>query len=1352
MIQRRVGSCGRSLWGAPTPVLSMVIALSALPSAYGLLTNGSFGSGLSAWKSVGLVSASEGAAQLSEGSEVPVLYQGVSADGYVYELRFNFNLSGLSSAAGSGSVDVAQLVLYGGTEASTLTPDGAAEERVLVEVSSTGVTQVAPNASAVPNAALGEGWYSAVVDFSSDFPAIAVAATILNHNELVDSSFQVSDVVMAKVDRGRLANISNRGPVGTGANIMIPGFAIAGTTPKTLLIRGVGPTLGGFGVAGTIADPAIGLFPSGEFTSLQSNDNWEDAPDVETLKTAFGLVGAFDLTEGSGDAAMLVMDLAPGGYTVQVSGVNDGTGVALAEVYDLGALLDGPTEVVNISNRGFVGVNAEVQIPGFVIGGARGKKVLIRAVGPSLAVFGVGGTLPDPTLELFRQGEQGSFLSNDNWEDAPNAGQIKATGASVGAFPLIEGDEGRDAAVLIALPPGNYSAVARGKSGSTGVALVEVYMVTENQRPVAINDSVYVDTASANVLPNLEILGNDEDPDEDILMVGLYSQPEIGSVALNEDGELVYTAPIGFFGEAVFSYRASDGEYESVPATIALQVTPVNAVIWKGGASGNFTDPANWIGGEVPGENDPVWIAPAGDTTITIDADTTVGSIRAGGTGAKVTLRINGRTLTAAGGLDIQPGSTLELSSGTLNTTQDAVIRGRLIWSGGVMSGAGTTIIADGASASLNNTTLYLRDGRNLTNSGTLTQTANSQILADTAGATSTITNASSGQWTANLNPNNRMAYPNNASATLNFVNAGTLSKTGSGLNYLGYTNGTLNLTNTGSLDVDGGRLLVDSNGTNSVSGSLNRASGAILEFSGGTTTVAGGTELTGAGMLRVSKGTVILTDGYTIPLVEITGGNLVANGALSIGSLKQANGVLSGTADVTVSGTLEWNAGVMSGEGTTIIAEGASASLNSTTLYLRDGRNLTNNGTLTQTANSQILADTANATSIITNASSGQWTVNMNPNNRMAYPNNATATLNFVNAGTLSKTGSGLNYLGYTNGTLNLTNTGSLDVDGGRLLVDSKGTNSLSGSLNRASGGILEFFGGTTTVAGGTDLTGEGMLRVSKGTVTLIDGYTLPLVEITGGNLVANGALSIGTLKQTNGTLSGTADVTVSGTLEWSGGVMSGGGTSIIAEGASASLNNTTLYLRDGRALTNSGTLTQTANSQILVDTAGATSTITNASSGQWTANLNPNNRMAYPNNASATLNFVNAGTLSKTGSGLNYLGYTNGTFNLTNTGILAVDAGTMRIDGASAVLGASGTLRLTTDGSTKPLERPGGLTIGGTLEVVLADGYTPANGTMIRLIDYGARSGSFSTITPPQGRTVSETYQSDGLDVTIN
>ena len=104
---------------------------------------------------------------------------------------------------------------------------------------------------------------------------------------------------------------------------------------------------------------------------------------------------------------MLAADLLPGAYTVQVSGVNDVTGVGLAEIYDLGASADGPTELVNISNRGFIGTGSEVQIPGFVIGGNRGRVVLVRAVGPTLGDFGVPDTIEDPLLKLYDQSRLG---------------------------------------------------------------------------------------------------------------------------------------------------------------------------------------------------------------------------------------------------------------------------------------------------------------------------------------------------------------------------------------------------------------------------------------------------------------------------------------------------------------------------------------------------------------------------------------------------------------------------------------------------------------------------------------------------------------------------------------------------------------------------------------------------------------------------------------------------------------------------------------------------------------------------------------------------------------------------------
>ena len=127
----------------------------------------------------------------------------------------------------------------------------------------------------------------------------------------------------------RLVNVSARTQVGTGGDILIAGFVIGGQTAKTVLIRAIGPTLGGFGVSGALADPKLDLF-AGE-NKINENDNWGGGT---ALSTAFGAVGAFPLVATTRDAALLVT-LAPGSYTAQVSGVRGTTGVALVEVYEI---------------------------------------------------------------------------------------------------------------------------------------------------------------------------------------------------------------------------------------------------------------------------------------------------------------------------------------------------------------------------------------------------------------------------------------------------------------------------------------------------------------------------------------------------------------------------------------------------------------------------------------------------------------------------------------------------------------------------------------------------------------------------------------------------------------------------------------------------------------------------------------------------------------------------------------------------------------------------------------------------------------------------------------------------------
>jgi hypothetical protein len=128
----------------------------------------------------------------------------------------------------------------------------------------------------------------------------------------------------------RFTNLSALNRVGTGADVLIAGFTITGSTNKNVLIRAVGPSLAAapFNLGGTLADPKLELYSSAP-AKINENDTW-----ASTLATTFSSVGAFPLVAGSKDAAVIV-NLPPGGYTVQVSGADGGTGLAIIELYEL---------------------------------------------------------------------------------------------------------------------------------------------------------------------------------------------------------------------------------------------------------------------------------------------------------------------------------------------------------------------------------------------------------------------------------------------------------------------------------------------------------------------------------------------------------------------------------------------------------------------------------------------------------------------------------------------------------------------------------------------------------------------------------------------------------------------------------------------------------------------------------------------------------------------------------------------------------------------------------------------------------------------------------------------------------
>ena len=283
--------------------------------------------------------------------------------------------------------------------------------------------------------------------------------------------------VTAAETASHISNLSIRTGAGSGAQTLVVGFVVGGNGThggKPLLVRAVGPTLSGFGVGGVLADPTLQLFAGSAVAA--ANDNWGNDTTISALSMQ---LGAFALPADSLDAALHLSDLAAGAYTAQITGQSDGTGIVLAEAYDATPTAQFSTttpRLRNISARAEVGSGEGVLVAGFVIAGESAKTVLVRAIGPTLGDFGVPGSLADPRLSI--QTFDAVLAENDDWgADPAESALLSQAFSQVGAFAL--DPDSKDAAILITLPPGTYTAQVNGTGGSTGVALVEAYELND---------------------------------------------------------------------------------------------------------------------------------------------------------------------------------------------------------------------------------------------------------------------------------------------------------------------------------------------------------------------------------------------------------------------------------------------------------------------------------------------------------------------------------------------------------------------------------------------------------------------------------------------------------------------------------------------------------------------------------------------------------------------------------------------------------------------------------------------------------------------------------------------------------
>jgi hypothetical protein len=254
-----------------------------------------------------------------------------------------------------------------------------------------------------------------------------------------------------------LSNLSIYAYVGEAPAALTVGYSVQSKGNKRLVLRAIGPTLANLGVADGAANPRLEVF-DGAGLRIAENDDWR-LTDAE----AFTAAGAFSLPEGSADAGLVVA--VPSG-TGTARAQTTGAGHLLLEIYDPAPTAN--SKMANASARAHVGNGSQQMVVGLTVGGEGTRRLLIRALGPQLAAFGVSEPLADPTLDVFNQNGV-KITQNRHWLQS-----MEPAFAEAGASPLPSGS--RDAALILTVTGGNrYSVVVRSGDDTEGEALLEIF-------------------------------------------------------------------------------------------------------------------------------------------------------------------------------------------------------------------------------------------------------------------------------------------------------------------------------------------------------------------------------------------------------------------------------------------------------------------------------------------------------------------------------------------------------------------------------------------------------------------------------------------------------------------------------------------------------------------------------------------------------------------------------------------------------------------------------------------------------------------------------------------------------------
>ncbi len=286
-----------------------------------------------------------------------------------------------------------------------------------------------------------------------------------------NSGGSTTATVNITVNGGLVGNVSTRLPVGTGDNVLIEGFIVQGPAGsiKKIIVRAIGPSLAPFGITDALANPTLEIHDSTGAT-IATNDDWRTTQ-VGGLITGdqSAEISASQLAPSNDLESAIIANLAPGSYTAVVRGVNNTTGTGVVDAYDLSP--SSPAKLANIATRGLVQPGDKLMIAGFIVQNGTVRAV-IRAIGPSLTAFGISNALTDTTLQL--RDQNGSIVvQNDDWKIRTDGSSQQAELEATGLQPTND----LEAAFLITLQPGQYTAQVRGKPEQTGIGVVQVYFL-----------------------------------------------------------------------------------------------------------------------------------------------------------------------------------------------------------------------------------------------------------------------------------------------------------------------------------------------------------------------------------------------------------------------------------------------------------------------------------------------------------------------------------------------------------------------------------------------------------------------------------------------------------------------------------------------------------------------------------------------------------------------------------------------------------------------------------------------------------------------------------------------------------